>query len=109
MPESKPKTTSSNEPQTTPTWDEQFAAFCRVLGVPVPSLEEAREEGPKHFVNSGEIRAGQTLVTFEARNPVQLVTPEYEAQVKAEYRAEHPEMSEEQHEAEWQRVKHYLL
>ncbi len=109
MPESKPKTTSSNEPQTTPTWDEQFAAFCRVLGVPVPNVEEAREEGPKHFVNSGEIRAGQTLVTFEARNPVQLVTPEYEAQVKAEYRAEHPEMSEEQHEAEWQRVKHYLL
>ena len=101
MPESKPKTTR--------TWDEQFAAFCRVLGVPVPTVEEAREEGPKHFVNSGEIRAGLTIVTFVNPGRSQLVTPEYEAQVKAEYRAEHPEMSEEQHEAEWQRVKHSLL
>ncbi len=64
MPESKPKTTSSNESQTTRTWDEQFAAFCRVLGVPVPSLEEALESFPKHFVNSGENRAGRTIVTF---------------------------------------------
>ena len=109
MPESKPTQTSFSEPQKTSTWAEAFTVLCQKLRVEEPTLEEALENGPKFDVYSGEDRAGRTLVSFGVKDPTQRVTPEYEAEVKAEYRAEHPEMPEEHFEAAWQRDKHYLL
>ena len=109
MPESKPTQTSSPEPPTTSTWAEAFTVLCQELGVEEPTLEEALADFQDSFVHSGEDRAGRTLVSFGVKDPTQRVTPEYEAEVKAEYRAENPEMDQALFDAAWERDKSILL
>ncbi len=125
-----PAKSSSTEPQTTSTFEERLAIFCQKLGVKVPTLEEAHASTLR-WSRVGKLeRVGRSVVILspekkpneedrEDRSVVnpgrpQLVTPEYEAQVKAEWRAQSlkdhgPEWVEKHFEAEWERTKDLLL
>ena len=99
----------STEPQTTSTLEEQLQAFCDALGVSVPTQQEVDENFHALQEFTGEDRSGTSVVSFSLTSQSEEVTPEYEAQVKAEQRELHPEMSPERFEAEWQEHKGLLL